>query len=568
MLQGKLTCLGVAESLCILLKPNWWAVGWILGLLFWAGTGTAQQQTGSSLRVQLVDIATGAPITRASVSVERRPSPEFQSSLPFSVASQPTDLTGNAAFTGLPQGLYWISVAAQRYRLIDERLVQGNTVRVVLRDSSVDVSLRLTPGGGAVLGAVTDSNGSPIANAKVSLLSRDYSQLGEVNLADQGRVQTTDVRGEFTFVGLPTGVYYLKVSFDVFSPLYLTQIPVYYPREVGPETAVPISIGTPNTTVAGLDVRLLPPTGLYEVAGRIISNGYRVDPLTGFYLYAVGAQNSTVLNRANESSGPDSFLLRNVPPGAYDVVVVSNSRSSAWSARARAVVSNVAARTDLTVLPDSPLDIRIQGSAGMPSMDFSTTGIQLLPTSSAFNLYRRLVRFDKEGHVLVTVPQIDYFIQSLVPLARGTYVSAAVLDGRNVLNEVFSVSGPAALRVQLKDDGGTVTGHALTENLGQPFAGRGRAVLVPMLRQGNNPNFSFKTAPLTTQGEFILYSVPPGEYQLFAFEENTLQGVGTGQSLGRYFNDGFLMQFQSRAVHVNVQPHSRVTQDLRIVLEK
>jgi hypothetical protein len=91
----------------------------------------------------------------------------------------------------------------------------------------------------------------------------------------------------------------------------------------------------------------------------------------------------------------------------------------------------------------------------------------------------------------------------------GYYVSAAMLDGRNVLGQAVELSGPTSVTLIFKKDGGTLRG---TVEKG------GGSTVVLMAEPTAYARFGL-TAYCDPNGNFSIRDVPPGSYTAVAFRD-------------------------------------------------
>jgi hypothetical protein len=92
---------------------------------------------------------------------------------------------------------------------------------------------------------------------------------------------------------------------------------------------------------------------------------------------------------------------------------------------------------------------------------------------------------------------------------RGYYVSAAMLDGRDVLGQAVELSSPTAVKLVFKKDGGTLRG---TVEKG------GGSTVVLMADPTAYARFGL-TARCDADGNFSIPDVPPGNYTAVAFQD-------------------------------------------------
>ena len=190
----------------------------------------------------------------------------------------------------------------------------------------------------AISGHVFDEDGEPVAKAAV-ITYRAYKQQGKEKEIDDDPVLTNDL-GEFRIFGLAPGRYYIAVHFRPEDPFHRDTpaanqklntgyLPSYYPNTVDPAKAQAISVG-PGDEVRPVDF-FLRASRVVTVRGRVIceicGNSGRSGRVS---LNPQGAGLAHALQGLDDNFRPKdgSFVIRNVPPGTYDLTASYNGNDS------------------------------------------------------------------------------------------------------------------------------------------------------------------------------------------------------------------------------------------------
>ena len=240
----------------------------------------------------VVNAATGEPINRAAVTTP--------------VSAGMTDASGAYRFCGLPAGSYHAHAEKPGFNPADVRITVGPS-----RDNLV---LRLQPLS-VIKGKVTlESNGDPLPNALIQLLSMTMEN-GHRKAKLENSVATDD-RGEYRLPGLATGRYLVRAAGWQGDPSgkaaesSQTFAPVYYGGGANLTEAAPITVDPGGEMTADFSVTLEPSHRIYgRVAGFSAHMPVRIDLL--------GADGDVRASPATFQASTGTFRVDNVPPGSY-----------------------------------------------------------------------------------------------------------------------------------------------------------------------------------------------------------------------------------------------------------
>lgn len=276
-----------------------------------AGSGT--------IRGQVVDATSGAPIRRATVTAYGG---ELRGGRPPSAMS---DDDGRFELSELPAGKYTLAVSKSSY-------VGGGygptPVRppapIELADKQVvdKVVLRLARGG-VVIGRVMDEAGEPAIGVELRAMQYRYGPNGRtLDTAPVSGFFRTDDLGAFRLYGLPPGQYYIAARPDTFmmglQPADTGPITTYFPNSPEPATAQRVTVAAGRET--GPVIITLVSTKLARVRGRaIMSNG---QPFVNAQVSVnVRDINGSSSRGGGQTAGDGTFELRGLAAGTYELEV-------------------------------------------------------------------------------------------------------------------------------------------------------------------------------------------------------------------------------------------------------
>lgn len=374
----------------------------------------------------------------------------------------------------------------------------GAIVTVPAEGAAPPITWTITPAA-AIAGRVLNDDGEPVADVDVvaiQLLSfRSRSRF--IRSEDS----TTDDRGEFRIGALPPGRYVIAAA----APESSTDLaPTYFPRSTDPARAEIIDLPA-GRELTGLQIQLVK-TPVFRIRGRITG------PKPGGVLVQVvpadPAARLAMFDYSAVYSSPDgSFDMDGVAPGSYWLV----------SPAGRAPVDVAGANVENVILrssDDLQLTVRLRGAAGKPvRMTLLPAGFATAPPPSA--------AADASGNLRIPNPPRSVHRLLLTALPGGVYVKAATLNGRPLPDrplDLTDAAGPLAVDIQLAPGAGIVEGAARS---GDATAPAGTVVYAVPAAAGAESLFAFATAITGEDGRYRLTGLAPGDYRLFALDENS-----------------------------------------------
>jgi hypothetical protein len=519
----------------------------------------------------------GEPLRRASVTAMRAPSQgEVLSAGNTTRLSAETDAQGNFVLEDLDSGRYSITVQRSGY-------VSGSQV-VQVANGTARVELKLAQGG-LIAGRVVDEYGEPFRRARIAVYRKRYANSRWTLAPSQSA--TTDDDGNFVIGGLPAGKHYLSAEDSQAAGLNSrvmggrqaspeqpteTYVTTYYPGVIDAASATGFEIA-PGTETRGIEIRMKKSRS-YSVRGKAVyPSGSAPDsivsmaPLGGEELSAQAITRAMAQVRASDGS----FEFNRVTPGRYAILSLPGSESAGMGRTNVTVTDRDVENVRLEVGPGAEISgrIRVVGASqqeqqGQPAQgnqqarsaqqrlrpSISVTTGDSLPGSVAS------ARAEEDGAFLLKGLGAGRYRVTVGGLPSGMYVKSLRYAGQEQNGMVLEFAGGSggALDIMVSADGADVSGTVQDAN--------GTAVpraIVTLWQAGDRPSAAtryFAYLQSDQGGAFRIQSVPPGDYELLAWEEMD------GSLLGA---PDLLNAFSGSATSVTLGPNGHSTISLKVV---
>jgi len=466
-------------------------------------------------------------------------------------ASGTTGPDGRFSMEGLPPGRYVLRASRDGYVNPNRgHRFSGNILTLAPGQHEDDFVISITPGG-IITGHITDENGKSIAHASIDVAQYSY----ESGHWESFNNTLSDRTGEYKIDGLVGGKYHICVSVHSDQkPKEAEKVRVRncYLNALDQAHAVAVEVQA-GQQMGGIDITISPVHAVH-VSGRVL-DARTSQPAKRANVQLLGDDGNTSFNSVDlAAKDHGSFQFPNVPPGAYVIVASFDADDPSGSLSGRTSVEvgeqNVSG-IELVMAPgvDVSGQVTIEGKA---NVNLSSLQAELDKQESAI-LAGNMPGVDPAAvnpdgsFVFHNVPEGNYKI-SLSPLG-GLYLKST--GSQDLLESGFNVTrgqpGPF-LNLAVAAATGWVDGTVSNDD--EPAAGAS-VVLVPDAARRSQRRF-YRTAMTDSYGKFSLRNVPPGDYEIFAWEG--LQG-------SPYMDPDFLRQYQDQghelsvqdAAHVNVQ---------------
>jgi hypothetical protein len=485
------------------------------GLLFAPQQPVSPPKTTASVEGRIVNSVNGGPISHATVLLRSANMPDGSN------YAEDSDDNGRFRVDDVAPGEYFLTVQRQGFMLQQPGAHNAPPPRlkVEIGEHVRDVVLRLAPPG-VIAGRILDQEGDPVRGASVSAMQYEYVP-GKRELRSSRQVQSND-KGEFRLFGLRPGTYYLQASKRNMSPPVPENIrgsrppsgfsETYYPSVTDAARAVPIEVGA-GAQVRGIDVRIRH-EAVYRAAFKLPSKDGDEQPGYSLAVTRRGTNNYYVFGGMNRTK--DTIECAGLSPGSYAVVVTQFDRNKPnYAYREFDVVDQDIDGGALIFLPPADVSgiLRLEGAKPNPFPKFfvnlTTLGPSMWQTPSA--------EIKQDGPFAVRdVPPSAYRVE--VEQQPGLYIKSIQFADRPLSDHRLDVSngGSGTLLIVLGADVGQIEGSVKKSN-GDPAINTRVSALAYGEHLGNL-DYS-RTVFSDTKGHFLLKSVPPAEYKVFAWED-------------------------------------------------
>ena len=570
----------------------------------------AQQPSSGSIQGIVVSAETGMPLSKATVDLL---SPTGNAA----VSTTRSNADGRFFLPNIAPGRYRLTATRAGYARAEyeQRLPGGPSLELLVAPGQRLAEIRLSlAAGGVVSGRVTDK-GQPVGIADVVAMKPVYND-GQTTMVPVLTDRTNDL-GEYHIFWLPPGRYHIvAVVWDTASriPYYITpdgtddrgsfyterraaravlnraigsgaadneaHVPIYFPGTPDPERAAIVEV-KPGSDIRNIDIQA-DALITRRVRGRITgspavnASGQPVVPQVGM-LPLVSSFVTGIANAPVDATG--AFDIQRVIPGRY--VLYALTRGSVGNVTGRALVDVNTEDVNGVVVNLAPgielagrVVIERQTTAAGPDPALQALNVILrtdplltgVPTGSSTPAADGTFRYPsgpaapplQTGNHRVLVNPI--LTPALPPGAsppnipaslRNAYVKSIRFGNEDVLNGGLRVTGPSQdeLVIVIGTNPGTFDGRVMNA-MGQPV----RAATVVMIPEGRlkfrvDHRFAFTDA----SGAFQIQGIPPGDYQVYAFEQI---------EKGAWQDPRVMGQYEGRGKPVRVDEGGKATLDV------
>ena len=428
-----------------------------------------------------------------------------------------TDGAGHFAFTNLPAGSYRLRVAKDGYLRQEYAKRAAIVIKADVPHKSVVFAMEPAPTLG---GRVSNESGEPLANIQVQALKAIYTPRGQRMFTVLASTVTDD-HGDYRLYWLDEGDYiisatYIPVVKTAASPNEVVRAPFYAPTyypaasEIEKAQRIPLKAGQ---NAFPFDFKLIRAPGR-TVRGTISTLKNPRVPKINVWLALEGDASSSIRYTAISNDAGD-FEIGNVAPGSYVVSAESTIDKESYSASARIVVRDRDENdAGLKLSPGVAAVGWMALDAPMPA-NLGTESVNLMPLESNLESYiSSKIQSDGQFSIAHVQPGA-YAADAVVP--PDFYIKSERSAQANLLESSLAISWdpPARIEIVLGTDGGRITG-TVVDPAGKLFAGA-QVVLVPTAERRNRPD-QYRAVTSDEEGKFDIRGIPPGEYQLFGWE--------------------------------------------------
>ena len=518
----------------------------------------------SSVSGMVVRLAGDEPLKAASVrlqSLENR----------AQTATAVTDAGGRFEIKGIDPGRYRLSVSRNGFvpQEYGQRKPDDPGAILSLRPAQDlrDLLFRLIPSA-VIAGRVINEDGEPLPWVQVSALREVYSR-GKKSLTSETTVPTNDL-GEYRLFDLRPGRYFVRADYKPNEHVIGRDetertgggeqqgyVPMFYPGTSDPARASTLTVKA-GEEIPGLEI-LIRPVPAFTVRGRIYNLVSRLSAAyTVTLLPSESSQWFTLPERDTLADAPDgSFVIRDVLPGSYTLIAFWSDEGRRYHAFQKLEVGNADVDgANLTIAQGTRLSGHVtwEGRHSLEA-DFLTVFLQGADRSYGFS---QPARVSATGSFALNDVFDGRYRLAISGLGKDCYLKEVRYGAADGLADGFNVSRGtnASLEVTISSRGARIQGSVTDKDI-RPVTDVW-VVLLPVGEPRGQDGLSQKVA--TDQyGHFVLRGIPPGEYQLFCWDE---------VEDGAWEDPDFLKAFENQGRKVSLKEADSQTADIVVIETK
>jgi hypothetical protein len=513
-------------------------LAWLFPLGLSAQPASPSPPKPASLSGTVTNSVTGEPIAHAHIRLDAYPN----------AFGAITTVDGHFSMNAVPPGTY--TLFAERRGFQTMAVAASNKHLELKSDERIkDLVVQLVPDA-VISGRVLGSNGSPLDNIRLLVISAGQTQYG-----------TTDDRGEFRIGGLRQGTYLLKaLSFFQGMPpeirtdgtVEIHYAPTYYPSATQPGSAVPVQTRAGQET-AGVDIKMAPSPVLH-VSG-IVSNM----PADRWENVVVSMPDGPIQNQFRV--GPEmKFTIWGVPPGQHQLFAqyLDSKGKHLRSAPAEIHVTN-ASIEGLGLVLSQPFELagmtEVEGGASFASLKIRPLLRLQPPGSVEHSGQNETIGFDGTFKIQDIFPGRYYIIGQYLP-SRFYVKSARVgtVESHGSVLDLRGLQGKAEITIELGTNGAEISG--VVRDARGPVGG----VRVALFFDNEYGSDLFDLVSAGARGAYSFHGVPPGKYRLLAWD-----APSWGTSSADRWTPEALALYQSVIESVDASEGDNVSQDLKLL---
>jgi Carboxypeptidase regulatory-like domain len=523
-------------------------------------TAPASEKESDAVAGRVLRLDTGEPLKKARVTLRSHRDEEF------SVLTL-TDEQGRFLFEGTPPGSYDLEVSRDGY-------VDAEAIRTLAPGQNMTNLVFKLAHTAAISGHVFDEDGGPITKAAVITYRASKRQGKEQEIGDDP-VLTNDL-GEFRIFDLAPGRYYIAVNYRPEEPFHRDApapnqklntgyLPSYYPNTVDPARAQAISVG-PGDEIRPVDF-FLRTSRFVSVRGRVICAIPGISTTSGrVSLNPQGPGLAQALQGLEDSFRPKdgSFVLRNVPPGFYDLTAsYRNGESDDWHIARRQLEVGNSDMDGVTITISRGLDISGRLTwGGAPPNNLGNVHVRLEPLGEVQPFFSQpAVNADgtfqlknvPEGSYRPVVdlhgPVVNFFLKST------RYGTTAITDAG------FTVQAGTdqSLELTMSSRVAQLSGVVIDAN-SLPAAGAAVVLIPDPPHRGIVEQY--KSTTTDQNGKFSMNGLTPGDYKVFTwdFVDESEEQYGAD-----WFDPEWLRPYETRGESVHLEESGQKSVHLTLI---
>jgi protocatechuate 3,4-dioxygenase beta subunit len=489
-----------------------------------------------------------------------------------------TDATGVFRFEGVQPGQYLVTIRRAGYLSTSKRHDEG-TITVEQGQNVTDLLYKMQATG-VIAGKIVDADGDPVAGVEVIAIGSEKGQTvvasGMVTQTGAAKRGVTNDLGEYRIANLRAGQYVVQAEpVGNMGPApnpadkgrrkeRAVYVKTYYPGTTDQRQASAVGVTSGGTATANFTVMS---NVAYGVSGTV--TGLGTAQMAHLLLIGKGGE-----SQEQDLGEGGRFDFPSVQPGEYgfkviEVTGLDNGQKPTMrmeSIRTTIVVSGEDV-LGLTLEPETGGTVRgtfrMEGDEKVDWTLVSVTLQAMAPPGEEeaevavlqFGGEAATANVNEDGSFeLKDVPGGDYqlVVGAKTDYFRDYYTKKVLLDGRDVADTGFNVSGGAALDVLMSPKGASIAG-TVVDAKGQPVPDA-YVVTAPSSGKRGRPD-SYQMARSDVNGNFELQGLNPGAFTVMALEK--LKGDVRGPE--------FLQKYGERGVKVSLEEWEKKRTQLTVI---
>ena len=516
---------------------------------------------------RVLNATSGEPVRNARLTLHHKDNPTggTEAQPDYTTA---TDSQGRFAMQDIEAGKYEFSAARAGFAEMEYGARRpgrpGATLSLDAGQRVDGIVFRLTPHA-VIAGRILDQDGDPLDQISVRAVSYGYVS-GKKQLRPAKWASTDDL-GEYRLFGLAPGRYYLEaIRRKSMQALRMQErsagkspeqgyVPTYYPGTTDIASAVALDL-TAGAQIRGADFTLSK-AHTVRVRGRVSYPENARHQRAMVTLAPRGQATWETINRTTALDAQGNFELTDVGPGAYTIAAMFEDGQSTYSA---SQPIDVGSGNVENVLLSPSAGVELAGQLrfeGRPPANLA--GMQVTLHSGDRNEMRfgpmPWGEVKEDGSFTLSNVGSDVYKVRIEGLPDGYYLKSVRSGDDEVRDSGFDTTRGAAapLVITVSARAGQIEGLVLDAKQ-QPTAGA-FVVLVPAAKLRDHPD-AYREVTSDQYGRFLLRTIEPGDYTLFAWED---------LEPGEYMDPEFLKPVAQRGFAISIHEGSRESAELKLI---
>ena len=519
-------------------------------------TSPASDKKNATVAGNVVRLDTSEPLKKARVLLQSHTDEQFSV---FSL----TDEQGHFLFENVLPGSYDLEVSRNGY-------VDAQTIRTLAPGQNMTNLVFKLVHTAAISGHVFDEDGEPIAKAAVITYRASKRQGKEQEIGDDP-VLTNDL-GEFRIFYLAPGRYYIAVNYRPEDPVHrytppnqkliTGYLPSYYPNTVDPAKAQGISV-RPGDEIRSVEF-FLHASRFVTVRGRVLCAVLENSAASGTVsLSPQGPGLAQALQGLNGNFRvkDGGFVLRNVPPGSYDLTAsIRSGESDDWHLARRQLEVGNSDVDGVTITISHGVDISGRLTwEGTPANDPSSLHVRLQALGQDQPYFSQPTVKPDGTFRFKDVPEGSYRpVVHLYGPVEKFFLKSARYGSATITDAGFTVQSGTDLSLELTMSSrvAQLSGVVLDPD---SFPAAGATVVLIPGPPHRGVVEKYKSTTTDQTGKFTMAGLTPGDYKVFSWDSVDESEEEYGDD---WFDPAWLKPYETKGEPVHLEESDKKSVNL------